>query len=201
LSTLFLDRTPAIWGAAEAANLLRSPFEIVVDGKLLTWLDHTKAYVQNVTLHHTADQVRLATVIDDFSAAPADGAIDFPVIVKHKQVRVVSMLCLSPVEPFTRIFDYLTIGRNQFARVDAVAMNRGLPDRELEDCVAGIDAGSFYQSSSHTRCILASHYLSGPVEPTVPGVALASTGTSMVIAGTPGNCPIPPESELNWAST
>jgi hypothetical protein len=64
--TLFLDRTPAILGSAEAANLLGSPSEIVVDGEFLTRLDHTKAYVQNVTLHHTADQVGLATVIDDF---------------------------------------------------------------------------------------------------------------------------------------
>jgi hypothetical protein len=122
-------------GAAEATDLLGSPSEIVVDGEFLTRLDHAKAYVQNVTLHHTADQVGLATVIDDFSAAPIDGAIDAPVIVKHKQVRVVRMLCLSPVEPFARIFDHFTVGRNQFARVDAVAMNFGLPDRELEDCV------------------------------------------------------------------
>jgi hypothetical protein len=34
-------------------------------------------------------------------------------------------------------------------------MNLGLLDREVEDCVAGIDARSFYQSSSHTRFILA----------------------------------------------
>jgi hypothetical protein len=36
------------------------------------------------------------------------------------------------------MFDHLTIGGNQFASVDALAMNLGLPDREREDCVAGI---------------------------------------------------------------
>jgi hypothetical protein len=108
-----------------------------------------------VALHHPADQVGLATVIDDFSAAPADGAIDAPIIVKHKQVRVVRILCLSPVEPFAHIFDHFTVSRNQLTRVDPVAMNFGLPDGELEDRVAGIDKRSFYQSFSHTGNILA----------------------------------------------
>ena len=40
-----------------------------VDGEFLTRLDRAKAYLQNVTLHHTADGS--ATVIVDFSAAPA----------------------------------------------------------------------------------------------------------------------------------
>jgi hypothetical protein len=79
-----LDRTATILGAAEAADSLGLLSEIVVDSEFFARLDHAKAYVQYVTLHYAADQVWFATVIYDFSAAPADSAIDSPVIVEHK---------------------------------------------------------------------------------------------------------------------
>ena len=155
LTGLFLDRTATILGAAEAADSLGLLSEIVVDSEFFARLDHAKAYVQYVTLHYAADQVWFATVIYDFSAAPADSAIDSPVIVEHKQVRVVRILSLPAVEPFAGIFDHFAVDRNQFPSVDPVAMNCGLPDRKLENRIARIDTGSAYQNSSHTRCILA----------------------------------------------
>src|SRR5205814_1959498 len=83
-----LDSAPARLGSARARRAVTGGREMVVDGEFLTGLNRAAANVKDVTLHHTADQVRIATVVNDLRPAAAHGSIEGPIVIYREQVRV-----------------------------------------------------------------------------------------------------------------
>src|SRR4029079_1901276 len=114
-----------------------------------TGLDPTQTHVNDVALHDARDHVGLATVIDDFRAAAAEGAIEGPVFIEREQIGVLAFAALlgfAAVEAFTGVLDHLTVGRDAFFGVDAETVNLGFANREFETGVLGINAGTANRS-------------------------------------------------------
>ena len=99
--------------------------------QLLAATDVAVAHIEDVPLEVPRAQVRVATVIDDFGAAAADGAIERPIIVQREKVRYRSFaapLGFLAIDLLAGVFDDLSSCRYGFYGVYAAAVNAGQRD-------------------------------------------------------------------------
>src|SRR5271163_3062446 len=131
--------------------------KVVVHRQLFARFDRAEAHIQDVPLHDAADQIRRATVIDDFGSAPAGRAIDGPISVHSEKVRThapVALLRLTPVQAFSGIFDDFPVGGNGYFGIYAISMDLRSSNRQLEARVSWIQIRSFYRCGSHIDKLL-----------------------------------------------
>src|SRR5262249_51090591 len=126
--------------------------KVVVDGQFFALLDGAKAHIKDVALHDAADQVRLATVIDDFRATPADGAVDGPIIVDPEHVCAdapVAAFRFAPFDTLAGVLDDFAIRGNLLLGVDSIPVDLRPADRHFEAGELEIEDRSFDRCGSH----------------------------------------------------
>ena len=134
---------------AGARGSIADILEVVIDGEFFAGFDRAQTHVNDVALHDARDHVGLTTVIDDFRAAAAEGAIEGPVFVEREQVGVLALAALlgfAAIEAFAGVLDHLAVGGDAFFGVDAETVNLGFANREFVAGVLGINAGTANRS-------------------------------------------------------
>ncbi len=99
--------------------------------------------------HDARDHVGFATMIDDFCAAAAEGAVEGPIFIQREQIGVLALAAFfgfTAVEAFAGVLDHFAIRRDAFLGVNAKAVNLRFANREFEFSVLGIYAGTANKS-------------------------------------------------------
>ena len=103
--------------AALTFNGLFIGSEMVVDSQFFAFFNGTFTVIENVTLDNTGFEVRVAAVINKFSAAPVNRAIERPVTIQGKNIIELATradLRLPPANALARVLDNLTVCWNVF---------------------------------------------------------------------------------------
>jgi hypothetical protein len=95
-----------------------------------------------VALETLLPQIRLATVVDEFSAAASCGAIDDPIPVQFEEIRPSigfpepnrgeALSCRPPTDSLSRVLDYFSMRRDGLFGEDAEAMDGRAANPKLE---------------------------------------------------------------------
>src|SRR5450432_1084817 len=137
---LQIDCPAAGFGAAAARHGPDVLRETVVHRQFFTEPDRPLAHIEDVSSEGPGAQVGLATVIDDFGAGTAEGAVQGPVVVEREQVGDVAraaLLGFAAADFFTRILDDFAAGRDALPGVDPAPVDPRSTDGEFEAGVAG----------------------------------------------------------------
>src|SRR6266567_2423773 len=86
-SRLDIDRASEFPGPAATTHRLVGIVKIVVNGQFFTLANRAQAHVKDVASDDSRHQIRLAGVVDEFSAGAAYSPVDGPVVVKNKKVQ------------------------------------------------------------------------------------------------------------------
>lgn len=107
-------------------------------------------------LDDAADQVRSAAMVDDLCSAAAHCTVQSPVGIECEQVReiaVAAFLGLLAIQPLAGVLDDLTIPWDSFGCEDAVPVNLGTFDFQLETGILFVDFWPLNQVGSHRNCV------------------------------------------------
>ena len=108
-----VNSATASCGTAAAGHFFHFRIEVVIHRKLLALFDVAKAEIDDVAFDDPGLTVGLAAVIDVFSAAPADSAIEGPVSVQREEVVELALfappLGLLAADTLADVFDDLAI--------------------------------------------------------------------------------------------
>lgn len=92
-------------------------------------------------------------MIDIFRTRTARSTIDSPIRIEGKQISELPLeraaLRFSPVYPFTRVFDHLTIGWYELLRINTPAMDSRSRQLQCKTSISRVDA----KVTIHGRCV------------------------------------------------
>ena len=116
--------------------------EAVVEGEFLACADGPPAEEENVPASFSDPEIRIATVIDEFSATAADGTIDKAARVQAEEVKlldaagapnfIVADAKMSQVEPLSGVFHDPFARRDWFGRKYTHTVDLGAANPEPE---------------------------------------------------------------------